>query len=836
MGRENRGGLITGRRSAYLLSILGVCALVLAAALLWMMPADSAQAQDDPAPAEITAGPVITSNPESGDAYGAGEAIRVAVTFSEPVTVTGKPRLRLAIGSKKRWARHDRSGEDGVRLIFTYKVKAADTDEDGVSIKKNSLNPNGGTIEDADGNRVRLRHRPLSDQAGHRVDGSPQEPEPTPTPTPQPPEPEQQQQAPANNEPEFAGETAARSVAENTPAEQAVGDPVTATDGDDDTLTYALTGSNDFTIDDSGQIMVASGATLDYETQAEYTVTVTVHDGKNAEGEADAGVDDSIEVAISVADVDEAGRVSLISETEPPQAGSELSAILLDPDGGVTGLAWVWERSADQTAWEAIEGTSGDAYTPTEDDAGKYLRATASYADGHGPGKSAQAATATAIAVALPPAEPVAQPHTIDPTIWSATLTTSGFTGDRFGCNGDCSTALTDNEFTYGGVTYGIQQLYSGQSNSKLFLRFSGDPPRDVVKTALWPLNLHVDGKTFRFADIAEGTAIGFVWRGIKLNWSRGQKVELSIAPAENPPPRVTNIEIISKPPAYDTYRKDEQVRVKVTFSGRNLTLDRNNVQGPGPTLTLKLNVGSDVVQLPFRESKLPGLRPGTDDQGAHSDETVAYFTYRVGASHTDTNGISIPENPLVLASGATFRDDDGRDVILDYHELADDKDHKVDGSRSRDQYGVIALSLSIPSRDTIYESNFDNSSGGYYNYNYIEAVMSTSEASNDPLRDTKVTLTLSVPTDCGCLLSSNKLVINNHNAGNSSTDNGTNGKNQRVRIIASYDGIDDGPREVIISATKVLTDGGKVGNLNGANASTTGPYSVKLTIDDYPK
>ena len=47
-------------------------------------------------------------------------------------------------------------------------------------------------------------------------------------------------------------------------------------------LTYALAGSNAFAIDaGTGQISVAAGAALDYETQASYALTVTVSDGKD---------------------------------------------------------------------------------------------------------------------------------------------------------------------------------------------------------------------------------------------------------------------------------------------------------------------------------------------------------------------------------------------------------------------------------------------------------------------------------------------------------------------------------------------------------------------------
>ena len=50
------------------------------------------------------------------------------------------------------------------------------------------------------------------------------------------------QQVTANTAPEFATETAERSVAENTAADMEIGTPVEATDADNDTLTYTLGG------------------------------------------------------------------------------------------------------------------------------------------------------------------------------------------------------------------------------------------------------------------------------------------------------------------------------------------------------------------------------------------------------------------------------------------------------------------------------------------------------------------------------------------------------------------------------------------------------------------
>ncbi|MCY4601784.1 MAG: cadherin domain-containing protein, partial [Acidobacteria bacterium] len=374
--------------------------LVLAAALLWL-PADSARAQSDATRPSVTAGPLITSSPASGDTYRAGEQISVRLTFDEPVTVTGKPRLRIKIGDKSRWAEYDRSGADGGALIFAYTIKGNNADADGISIGKNQLKLNGGTIADAEGNAARLKHPALADQAGHKGKGAPDEPAPPPTPSPEAtptpiPEPEP---APAtNHEPQFASDSAARSVDEHAAAGTSVGDPIVATDADSDALTYALSGADagSFELDAaSGQIRVKDA--LDYETKSGYAVTVSVHDGKDTAGEADPSIDDSISVRISVVNVDEPGVVSLVSQSDPPttvELGSELSAVLLDPDGGVSGAAWTWQRSADRLDWQGIADAGAAAYTPSAADRTTTCGRRLAYADGHGAGKSAAAVSA----------------------------------------------------------------------------------------------------------------------------------------------------------------------------------------------------------------------------------------------------------------------------------------------------------------------------------------------------------------------------------------------------------------------------------------------------------
>ena len=85
----------------------------------------------------------------------------------------------------------------------------------------------------------------------------------------------------ANNPPIFSASSASRSVAENTPAGQNVGISVSATDADDDALTYSLGGTNASSFDivsTTGQIQTKDA--LDYETKNRYSVTVSVSDGE----------------------------------------------------------------------------------------------------------------------------------------------------------------------------------------------------------------------------------------------------------------------------------------------------------------------------------------------------------------------------------------------------------------------------------------------------------------------------------------------------------------------------------------------------------------------------
>ena len=100
---------------------------------------------------------------------------------------------------------------------------------------------------------------------------------------------------PPNEAPVFAAAGTARTITEGTAADTAVGSPVTASDVDDATLSYALagTGASFFDIGEhTGQITVAEGIVLVAADRDQYTVTVQARDS--------AGATASIEVTISV--------------------------------------------------------------------------------------------------------------------------------------------------------------------------------------------------------------------------------------------------------------------------------------------------------------------------------------------------------------------------------------------------------------------------------------------------------------------------------------------------------------------------------------------------------
>ena len=186
---------------------------------------------------------------------------------------------------------------------------------------------------------------------------------------------------------------------------------VEATDSDTgDMLSYSLGGDDAASFD----IVASTGwvlneAVLDYEVKTQYTIIVSVHDGKDADGYFSEAIDDMITVTINLRYEEEAGTVALSSAQ--PLVGAALTATLTDPDGSISNTIWQWASSPNGSSnWAAISGAVSARYTPVDGDVGNYLRAMASYTDGHGAGKGAEAVSANPVEDAPSPPPPPPPP------------------------------------------------------------------------------------------------------------------------------------------------------------------------------------------------------------------------------------------------------------------------------------------------------------------------------------------------------------------------------------------------------------------------------------------
>ena len=131
----------------------------------------------------------VSSSPASGDTYLLGETIRVTLTFSEKVDVTGSPRLRIDMDPAhwgEKWASYA-SGSGTDSLTFTHTVVEPNYSTQGIAVLGDSLALNGGTIRSSASQAdAALAHIRLGHNADHKVDWQRAAQAPTPTTTPTP--------------------------------------------------------------------------------------------------------------------------------------------------------------------------------------------------------------------------------------------------------------------------------------------------------------------------------------------------------------------------------------------------------------------------------------------------------------------------------------------------------------------------------------------------------------------------------------------------------------------------------------------------------------------------
>ena len=166
-----------------------------------------------------------------------------------------------------------------------------------------------------------------------------------------------------------------------------------AYDQDGDAIVWSLSGpdADQFTIDD-GLLAFRESPNYEDPQSAAAGVPLTERNVYRVTIEASGGTH---EVAVTVTDLDEAGTASI--DRPQPQVSRPLGAGLSDEDEGVAAERWQWARSQDGTTWTGIEGATSPRRSPAPADVGMYLRATVTYSDKFGPGKTASAVSANLV-------------------------------------------------------------------------------------------------------------------------------------------------------------------------------------------------------------------------------------------------------------------------------------------------------------------------------------------------------------------------------------------------------------------------------------------------------
>ena len=340
-GLSRAAGRLTGTVLRPIMPLAAALALAMAVA-----PAAADTTAPTIASVTISSTPSFDADGDNtADTYVRRDRIVVDVRFSEAVTVSGgnnAVRLRLDLGAddtnfaNSRRVLKLKSVVGGDTLRFEHRVTASDSDPDGVWVQTVSAT-NAQTVFTVRGAAVTSTSTGVaavltksglatSGAATHKVDGS-------------------RTQAAANRAPSFPavppGTPSTVYILEENNAAATPVVTVAATDPDGDALIYALDSASDavFDIDSSGNITVPAANALDHETQANYTITVSVHDGKNAAGALDTTVDATRRVRIAVADLEEspvfpANAPTTLEVAENNAAGAPVGTVsATDSDG-----------------------------------------------------------------------------------------------------------------------------------------------------------------------------------------------------------------------------------------------------------------------------------------------------------------------------------------------------------------------------------------------------------------------------------------------------------------------------------------------------------------------
>ena len=221
--------------------------------------------------------------------------------------------------------------------------------------------------------------------------------------------------------------------------------------------------------------------------------------------------------------------------------------------------------------------------------------------------------------------------------------------------------SLSDEEFTFDGHTYNLDEISTGQL---LFLEFSefGDLATEATQNKL---TLHVGSQSFNVGDATFSVAVKRIsWgSGFTLpTWAASDSVCLALTEVVTPAvvvtaPTVTGVSLTSDPGTDNTYAISDTVTATVTFSAAvDIT-------------------GTPQLELDFAgTAKAAACATGTNT-------TTMVCSYTVVAGDSAPNGVAIGANKLtggtITATGSTTNAAD-----LTHGLVAIDTGHKVDGIR----------------------------------------------------------------------------------------------------------------------------------------------------------
>ena len=486
----------------------------------------------------------------------------------------------------------------------------------------------------------------------------------------------------SNNAPEFSVELAVFTLPENSAADTVVG-TVTATDADDDTLTYSLEGTDaaSFDIDSgTGEIKTVSGVTYNFEaTQNTYEMTAKADD--------DNGGTDTIDVAITLLDDDTEKSATPATPALAPVAGSStsLTATWTKPglNGGpeITGYKVQYRQGSGN--WQnfphgdtALTTTITGLMAETE----YQVRVQAENGEGDSDWSEPSDAVTPTEVTGLPPGDTTvvvaSAPQSGDTyRLYETILFTVTFSEPVRVTPGRLRLKVgLDNPGGASGST--VEAVFSGLSQSQ---RPTADTPQVSVSR-----HMHFEYKVQLFDRDEDGVRIGAnalrLGSGARiLNGEGGGDAMLdhaAVGPLSGHKvdgradvPVIEGINVVSTPRLWsrgareaDTYGEGENIRIEVRFD------QPVHVEGEP---TMALDVGDPCL----------AVCEARYESGDGTDTLV--FAYLVLDGDIDRNGIAIPANPIEVVSGDSIRNAADQEAHLSYKRKGTQRGHKTDGSRA---------------------------------------------------------------------------------------------------------------------------------------------------------